>query len=100
MLPLLLMWMWSLEQTLLNAAEVMEGPPLKRRKTRSDLAEANPRVAPRPVKVSRRPPKSPRDDGGRSVRPRPLHINDKVLPLAPCIQVMHGENVMHGCHLS
>lgn len=56
----------------------MEGPPLKRRKTRSDLPGPSPRAAPKSSHVAHRQPKSPRDDGGRSVRPRPLHINDKV----------------------
>lgn len=79
-----------------NAAEVMEGPPLKRRKTRSDLAGPAPRLAPRPSsQATHRKPKTPRDDGGRSVRPRPLHINDKVSSLPGAALGIKAAGNMH-----
>lgn len=55
----------------------MDGPPPKRRKTRSDLSEALQRVASKSSQVTRKP-KAPKEEGVRTVRPRPLHVNDKV----------------------
>ena len=54
---------------------------LKRRKTEADLALAVPRMTLKTSQSARRPPKRPKEDNARSVRPRPLHVNDKVMLL-------------------
>ena len=58
----------------------MEGPPEKRRRIRGDLSAQLPHVVTRTLKVAGQP-SSPRADGPRTVRPRPLHVSDKVGPL-------------------
>lgn len=59
----------------------MEGPAEKRQKLASDHKAPLPHVLTRTLKVAGQP-KSPRDDGQRSVRPRPLHVAEQVLLLA------------------
>ena len=63
----------------------MEGPAEKRRKLSADHKVALPHVLTRTLKVAGQP-KSPREDGQRSVRPRPLHVAEQVLhPCSPCL---------------
>lgn len=82
-------------------AELMEGPPEKRRRIRSDLAVPLPHVVTRTLKVASQP-SSPRTDVPRAVRPRPLHVLDKVRAgsMHPgCCHISNSHALCSGCFL-